>query len=134
MDKILDSLTIITNYLISKAELLGTAIKSEAPEILRQLIAYQIFSHALKLISLIIVGIGMGWLIKKGLKFFKREKAEYGDIGNFSPGVLTLIFPLGILIGMFFLCVDNIEIIGQLYIAPKVFILEYLKDLIPVAK
>jgi hypothetical protein len=96
--------------------------KEQVPDIARQVLAWEIATQAVSVASAVIILIVAGVIFKKGIKLLFGNKDD--------SGIPLTIFPAAAITLCSFWLFFSVQALIKPIVAPKVFIIEYARDLI----
>lgn len=113
---------IIDQFVISMLELLKTTkdfVVSQAPDVVREILVYSLW-NSLLWASLNLIGVIIAIYFYK--KVSKAKCTDDRSLGGFISAVIGIVFFMGF--------VSNLNYVAKIKLAPKLFLIEYLSELV----
>lgn len=116
----------VDQFLTKSLEYLSSAeafLKAEMPEFIKELLAWSFYNAMFKGIILLVLFIGFAILSFTFYKKHLKKPVDCYDLGTFLIGGLAFIFIFGGLL------VCQIQTMIKIKLAPRVFLIEQVRDL-----
>lgn len=111
--------------LIDKLEEGGEVLAGELPELLEQLLMWKMAVACISNLALVVLYAGLiwfvSWLRRQGNREGSQNKPEF-DIAAFFVWIVAIIVAV--------FMIEQISVVLQIWIAPKVYLLEYAAGLV----
>lgn len=122
-----EQLTQILQFLLETAKATGEFAKEQLPLVAQEIVTFGIAKHVIGFLAAALVGVA-GW---RGLsRYVQKVKESKGNIWSEEQVGLGRLLQFGGAAVCICLAVSNLISLSQAILAPRLYLLEYLKDMV----